>query len=53
MNKDNNGKFYFEDNFVDNEEYKSKTNLLETVFANGKLIKETSLDEIRTKLGTL
>lgn len=53
VNKDNNGKFYFEDNFVDNEEYKSKTNLLETVFINGKLIKETSLDEIRTKLGSL
>lgn len=53
VNKDNNGKFFFEDNFVDNDEYKSKTNLLETVFVNGKLIKETSLDEIRTKLGTL
>lgn len=53
VNKDDNGKIFFEDNFVDNEEYKSKTNLLETVFVNGKLIKETSLDEIRTKLGTL
>ncbi len=53
VNKDDNGKFFFEDNFVDNEEYKSKTNLLETVFINGDLIKETSLDEIRTKLGTL
>lgn len=53
VNKDNNGKFFFEDNFVDNDEYKSKTNLLETVFVNGDLIKETSLDEIRTKLGTL
>lgn len=53
VNKDDNGKFFFEDNFVDNEEYKSKTNLLEAVFVNGKLIKETSLDEIRTKLGTL
>ena len=53
VNKDDNGKFFFEDNFVDNDEYKSKTNLLETVFINGKLIKETSLDEIRTKLGTL
>ena len=53
VNKDNNGKFFFEDNFVENEEYKSKTNLLETVFVNGKLIKETSLDEIRNKLGTL
>lgn len=53
VNKDNNGKFFFEDNFVDNDEYKSKTNLLETVFVNGKLIKETSLDEIRTKLRTL
>lgn len=53
VNKDDNGKFFFEDNFVDNYEYKSKTNLLETVFVNGKLIKETSLDEIRTKLGTL
>lgn len=53
VNKDNNGKFYFEDNFIDNEEYQSKTNLLETVFVNGELIKETSLDEIRTKLGTL
>ena len=53
VNKDNNGKFYFEDNFIDNEEYQSKTNLLETVFVNGKLIKETSLDEIRNKLGTL
>lgn len=53
VNKDNNDKFFFEDNFVDNEKYKSKTNLLETVFVNGKLIKETSLDEIRTKLGTL
>lgn len=53
VNKDNNGKFYFKDNFVDNEKYKSKTNLLETVFVNGKLIKETSLNEIRTKLGTL
>lgn len=53
VNKDNNGKFFFEDNFVDNDEYKAKTNLLETVFVNGKLIKETSLDEIRTKLRTL
>lgn len=53
VNKDDNGKFFFEDNFVDNDEYKSKTNLLETVFVNGELIKETSLDEIRTKLGTL
>lgn len=53
VNKDDNGKFFFEDNFIDNDEYKSKTNLLETVFVNGKLIKETSLDEIRTKLGTL
>ena len=53
VNKDNNGKFFFEDNFVDNDEYKSKTNLLETVFVNGDLIKETSLDEIITKLGTL
>ena len=53
VNKDDNGKFFFEDNFVGNDEYKSKTNLLETVFVNGKLIKETSLDEIRTKLGTL
>lgn len=53
VNKDDNGKFFFEDNFVENDEYKSKTNLLETVFVNGKLIKETSLDEIRTKLGTL
>lgn len=53
VNKDDNGKFFFEDNFVDNDEYKSKTNLLETVFVNGELIKKTSLDEIRTKLGTL
>ena len=53
VNKDDNSKFFFEDNFVDNEEYKSKTNLLETVFINGDLIKETSLDEIRNKLGTL
>lgn len=53
VNKDDNGKFFFEDNFVNNDEYKSKTNLLETVFINGKLIKETSLDEIRNKLGTL
>lgn len=53
VNKDDNGKFFFEDNFVDNDEYKSKTNLLETVFVNGKLIKETALNEIRTKLGTL
>ena len=53
VNKYDNGKFFFEDNFVDNDEYKSKTNLLETVFVNGELIKETSLDEIRTKLGTL
>ena len=53
VNKDDNGNFFFEDNFVDNDEYKSKTNLLETVFVNGELIKETSLDEIRTKLGTL
>lgn len=53
VNKYDNGKFFFEDNFVDNDEYKSKTNLLETVFVNGELIKKTSLDEIRTKLGTL
>lgn len=53
VNKYDNGKFFFEDNFVDNDEYKSKTNLLETVFVNGKLIKETALNEIRTKLGTL
>ena len=50
VNKDKNNKYVYEDGFVNNREYKIKDNLLRTIFFNGKLLRQTSLSEIREKL---
>ncbi len=45
--QDDNGKYYAKDCVTKDEEQKS---CLETIFENGKLVKETSLSEIRERL---
>ena len=50
VSKDKNNKYVYEDGFVNNREYKIKDNLLRTIFFNGKLLRQTSLSEIREKL---
>jgi hypothetical protein len=50
VSKDKDHKYIYEDGFVNNSEYKIKDNLLRTIFFNGKLLRQTSLSEIREKL---
>ena len=50
VTKDKDYKYVYEDGFVNNSEYKIKDNLLRTIFFNGKLLRQTSLSEIREKL---
>lgn len=47
---DKTGEFYYEDGYTWDESIKDSDNLLETVFKDGKLVKEYTFDEIRNTL---